>query len=322
VREALLDVRDLVTTFETEDGRVHAVNGVSYTLGRGETLGLVGESGSGKSASALSILGLVSPGEVSGGVALFEGRDLLSLPAEELRRVRGRRIAMIFQDPLTSLNPVLSVGSQIVEGLEEHLGMSRRLARARALELLRLVGIPDPSDRLDGYPHEFSGGQRQRLLIAMAISCEPSILIADEPTTALDVTIQAQIVDLLKRLQGALGMAILWITHDLTLVAGLADRVAVMYAGRIVEVAPVRELFARPRHPYTRGLLHATPGGADSRGRLVAIPGAPPDPRERLPACRFTPRCPLAAPRCSAETPSLLLVEPGHEAACWRWEEM
>jgi oligopeptide transport system ATP-binding protein len=319
---SLLEVRGLVTLFDAPGGVVHAVNGVSYALERGETLGIVGESGSGKSASALSILGLVAPGRVVEGAALFEGRDLLTLSPAELRRVRGRHIAMVFQDPLTSLNPVLTVGSQIAESLREHLGMAAAAARTRTRELLGLVGIPDPQERIDAYPHEFSGGQRQRLMIAMAIACEPSILVADEPTTALDVTVQAQVARLLKALQARLGMAILWITHDLALLAGLADRVAVMYAGRVVEQAPVRALFARPRHPYTRGLLEAIPGRGQGARRLSAIPGAPPDPTATPAGCPFAPRCPKAEPECRAGVPALVEVGVGHEAACRRWEEM
>jgi oligopeptide/dipeptide ABC transporter ATP-binding protein len=320
----VLEVRDLVARFRTEEGAVRAVNGISYTLDRGEAMALVGESGSGKSVSVLSLLGLVPrlSADVT-GEALLEGRDLLSLPASELRRVRGRNIAMVFQDPATSLNPVLTVGYQLAEGLREHMGMSAVVARERATELLTLVGIPAAKDRLDDHPHEFSGGQRQRIMIAMALACEPAVLIADEPTTALDVTIQAQIVDLVKRLQQTLGMAILWITHDLALVAGLVDKVAVMYAGYIVELSPVRDLFRKPRHPYTLGLLRALPQWeGPTRERLLSIPGSPPDLREDFNQCPFAPRCSYVVERCRHENPPLIAAGPGHSAACWRWEEM
>jgi oligopeptide/dipeptide ABC transporter ATP-binding protein len=293
---------------------------------RGESLALVGESGSGKSMCALSLIGLVPrPGRVVAGLARFEGRDLLTVPANDLRRIRGREIGMVFQDPAASLNPVLTIGRQLTEGLREHFQMSASGRRDKAVQLLDLVGIPDAKARLEGYPHEFSGGQRQRILIAMAISCEPSLLIADEPTTGLDTTIQAQIVDLLKSLQSRLGMAILWITHDLALVAGLVDRVAVMYAGSIVEQAPVRDLFKRPRHPYTLGLLRAMPRtGARHVGSvgLVPIPGAPPDLGLEPAGCAFAPRCSMVIDRCWSEFPPLVEVGPGHEAACFRAEEM
>jgi len=325
-RAALLDVRGLTTRIPVEGGgAVNPVNDVSFQMARGESLALVGESGSGKSMSALSILGLVpKPGRVIGGQARFDGRDLLALPANELRKVRGRGIGIVFQDPATSLNPVLTIGRQLTEGLREHFEMSGAARRVRAIELLSLVGIPDAKDRLASYPHEFSGGQRQRILIAMAIACEPSLLIADEPTTALDATIQAQIVELLKGLQKRLGMAILWITHDLALVAGLAERVAVMYAGSIVEMASARDLFQRPRHPYTLGLLKAMPrtdARHDSGESLAPIPGAPPDLRGEILGCAFAPRCSRAIERCGAERPPLLPVGPGHEAACIRSEE-
>ena len=303
-----------------------AVNDVSFQVARGESLALVGESGSGKSMCVLSILGLVpKPGRVTSGEARLGGRDLVSLPASELRKVRGREIGMVFQDPATSLNPVLTIGRQVTEGLRAHFEMSEAARRARAIELLSLVGIPDAADRLASFPHEFSGGQRQRILIAMAIACEPSLLIADEPTTALDATIQAQIVGLLKDLQKRLGMAILWITHDLALVAGLAERVAVMYAGSMVETASTRDLFKRPRHPYTLGLLKAMPrtdARHDGGESLVPIPGAPPDLRGELVGCAFAPRCSRVIERCRTERPPLLPVGPGHEAACFRSEEL
>jgi oligopeptide/dipeptide ABC transporter ATP-binding protein len=274
----------------------------------------------------LSVVGLVpKPGRVTSGQARFDGRDLVALPASELRKVRGRQIGMVFQDPATSLNPVLTIGRQVTEGLREHFAMSEAARRVRAVELLSLVGIPEAKDRLASFPHEFSGGQRQRILIAMAIACEPSLLIADEPTTALDATIQAQIVELLKGLQKRLGMAILWITHDLALVAGLAERVAVMYAGSIVETASARDLYQRPRHPYTLGLLKAMPrtdARHDGGESLTPIPGSPPDLRGELVGCAFALRCSRVIERCRAERPPLLPVGPEHEAACFRSEEL
>ncbi|MDP2958068.1 MAG: ABC transporter ATP-binding protein [Longimicrobiales bacterium] len=324
----MLEVRGLVTRFHTREGTVHAVSGISYSLAAGEALAIVGESGCGKSVGALSLMGLVPrPGRVEAGEVLLGGRDVLKLPESALRDVRGREIAMVFQDPMTSLNPVLSVGYQLTEGLRRHLRMPAREARERAVELLRLVGIPNADERLSDHPHQFSGGQRQRIVIAMALACRPSVLIADEPTTALDVTIQAQIVALVKGLQAKLGMAILWITHDLALVAGLVDRVAVMYAGAFVEEAPVGELFRDPRHPYTVGLLRSLPSANASpngvaRRRLVAIEGRPPDLLEPPRGCAFAPRCPLAQARCRDEAPGLLSVGPSHASACWRWQEV
>ncbi|GMV05112.1 MAG: ABC transporter ATP-binding protein [Gemmatimonadota bacterium] len=318
----VLEVRGLITRFHTADGVVHAVNGVSYALGAGEALAIVGESGCGKSVAALSLLGLVPhPGRVEAGEVILNGRDVLTLAPREWQRVRGREIAMVFQDPMTSLNPVLTVGVQLTESLRKHLGMDARAAWAEAGELLRLVGIPDAQARLKDHPHEFSGGQRQRIVLAMALACRPSVLVADEPTTALDVTIQAQIVALVKELQRKLGMAILWITHDLALVAGLVDRVAVMYAGAFVEEAPVEALYRNPRHPYTVGLLRSLPSAqAGPRRRLTAIEGRPPDLLDLPPGCSFAPRCPWAEARCLASAPGLLPVAPGHASACWRWE--
>jgi oligopeptide transport system ATP-binding protein len=321
----ILEVRDLVTRFHTDQGVVHAVNGISYSLRAGETLAIVGESGSGKTVAALSVLGLVPqpPGRVERGQILLGGRDLLKLSAPEWRKIRGREITMIFQDPMTSLNPVLTIGYQLTESLRHHLDMSRAAARARAIEMLSLVGIPNPGERMSDHPHQLSGGQRQRVMIAMALSCGPKVLIADEPTTALDVTIQAQIVELVKDLQEKLGMAIIWITHDLALVAGLAHRVAVMYAGFIAEEAPVRELYAAPRHPYTVGLLRSLPRlDSRSRGRLASIEGQPPDMVQAPRGCPFAPRCPIAVERCRAEEPPLTVVGPGHSSACWRWEDV
>lgn len=316
----LLEVRDLETKFYTEDGVVNAVNGISYALDEGESLGLVGESGCGKSVSVLSLLRLLPmpPGRIEGGEAFYNGRDLLTLSREEIRQVRGREISMIFQDPLTSLNPVLTIGRQMTEALRQNLFMSSGEAKARAIDLLKLVGIPDPASRLTEYPHQFSGGQRQRIMIAMALSCNPSILIADEPTTALDVTIQAQIVELVKELQEKIGMAVIWITHDLGVVAGMVQKVAVMYAGFIVEMAPVRDLYRHPRHPYTRALLASIPKvDAREKKRLSSIKGLPPDLLHPFTECPFAARCPVVQERCLAENPPLFPVAPYHTSACW-----
>ncbi len=317
---ALLEVKGLKTRFYTQDGVVHAVNGISYTLDEGETLGIVGESGCGKSVSVLSLLRLIPepPGKIVGGEVLFEGRDLLKMDSEEIRRVRGRKIAMVFQDPMTSLNPVLTIGQQVSEALELHLGMSKREARKRTIELLEMVGIPEAEKRIDDYPHQFSGGMRQRVMIAMGLSCNPMILIADEPTTALDVTIQAQIIDLVKRLQDEIGMAVIWITHDLGIVAGLVEKVMVMYAGYIVERASVKDLYGDPRHPYTIGLLGSVPRLDEKRKkRLFSMKGLPPDLINLPPCCPFAPRCDYVIDRCLKEMPPLMPVAPGHEIACW-----
>jgi len=276
----LLEVRNLETRFYTQDGVVQAVNGITYSLDEGETLGIVGESGCGKSVSVLSLMRLIPmpPGKITNGEVLFEGNDLIKMDAEEIRHVRGNKIAMIFQDPMTSLNPVLTIGRQVSEALELHMGMDKTQARKRTVELLEMVGIPQAEQRIDDYPHQFSGGMRQRVMIAMGLSCNPRILIADEPTTALDVTIQAQIVELVKRLRDELGMAIIWITHDLGVVAGLVKRVNVMYAGYIVETGPVKDIYARPRHPYTIGLLGSLPRLDETmRTQLTSIEGLPPD---------------------------------------------
>ncbi len=316
----LLDVRNLEVRFFTRDGVVHAVNGVSFQLNEGETLGIVGESGSGKSVTVLSILRLIPqpPGRITKGEVFFQGVDLLKLDEADIRRIRGSKIAMVFQDPMTSLNPVLTIGRQITEVLETHMGMSPREARQRAIELLRMVGIPNAEERLNDYPHQFSGGMRQRVMIAMALACHPQILIADEPTTALDVTIQAQIIDLVKRLRDELGMAIIWITHDLGVVAGLAHRVVVMYAGYIVEEAPVLELYHNPRHPYTLGLLGSIPRlDRRERRRLVSIDGMPPDLLGLPGGCPFAPRCPYVLDRCWEENPRLEEIAPNHRIACW-----
>jgi oligopeptide/dipeptide ABC transporter ATP-binding protein len=312
--EPVLAVRDLRVSFGTRRGRATVVDGVSWEVHRGETLAIVGESGSGKSVSALAVSGLLPtpPARVEGEAWMGE-TELLGLPEEKRRRTRGRKIGMVFQDPMTSLNPFLTIGRQITEGLEYHLGLRGDDLRRRAVELLEMVGIPAPEQRLDEHPHQFSGGMRQRVMIAIALACEPDVLIADEATTALDVTTQAQIIEVLGRLQEELGMALVWITHDLGVVAGIADRVTVMYAGQVVEEAPVDDLYADPRHPYTQGLLGALPviGGAGED--LATIPGLPPDPLQMPPGCRFWPRCPMRLDeRCETEQPPLREVAPGH----------
>ena len=321
----LMEIKDLVTRFYTDEGTVYAVNGISYKLKEGETLGVVGESGSGKSVHALSIMGLIPspPGKIESGEILFEGRDLLKLSAKEIRRIRGNEIAMIFQDPMTSLNPVLTIGRQMTEGMEFHLNLSHTQARNRAVELLDLVGIPAPRRRLDDYPHQFSGGMRQRVMIAMALSCSPKLLIADEATTALDVTIQAQIIELIKDLKDQLGMAIIWITHDLGVVAGIADTIQVMYGGMVIERGPVRAVFKDTRNAYTLGLLNSLPR-LDAKGggyhRLVQIEGSPPDMRHKPVGDPFAPRNPYATERCLNEIPALLPVkngDPEHFVAAW-----
>jgi oligopeptide transport system ATP-binding protein len=318
--EALLDVRSLRTHFHTSAGVIRAVDGVSWDVRKGETVALVGESGCGKSVSALSVMRLVSApaGRIVDGEILFNGRNLLALPEEEMRRVRGREIGMIFQEPMTSLNPVLTIGRQLTETLETHLGMTHPEANARAVELLGLVGITDGLRRLRQYPHQFSGGMRQRIMIAMALSCNPALVLADEPTTALDVTIQAQILELMKSLSRRLGVAILMITHNLGVVARYADRVNVMYAGKIVERATAREIYANPRHPYTLGLLRSVPRlDEPRRAKLQPIPGQPPD-LSRLPGgCSFAPRCSYVIDRCRAEEPPLEPVAADHVSACW-----
>ena len=316
----LLQVRDLKTYFYTEDGVGRAVDGISFEVKRGETLGLVGESGCGKSVSALSVMRLIPepPGRIEAGQILLDGRDLLALDEDEMCAVRGDDIAMIFQEPMTSLNPVLTCGFQIMEAILLHQKVDRKEARQRAIEMLSRVGIPAPEQRIDEYPHQLSGGMRQRVMIAMALSCNPDLLIADEPSTALDVTIQAQILDLLLHLQKEFHMAILLITHDLGVIAEMADRVAVMYAGKIVEHATTKALFARPMHPYTRGLMRSVPRLDQVRERLDIIPGMVPDAREFPPGCRFAPRCPLAEDRCRRQEPLLEEREDGHLAACWK----
>ncbi|MGD2252302.1 MAG: ABC transporter ATP-binding protein [Anaerolineales bacterium] len=317
----ILEVSDLVTRFHTDDGIVKAVNGISYTLDEGETVGVVGESGCGKSVHALSIMRLipVPPGEIAGGIVKYMEKDLLRLSDTEMRKVRGGEIAMIFQDPMTSLNPVMTIGRQIMEVLHLHVGLDGAEAHEKAGEMLALVGIPEATKRLDSYPHEFSGGMRQRAMIAMALAGNPHILIADEPTTALDVTIQAQIIDLVRRLRDKIGMAIIWITHDLGIMAGLAERLMVMYAGFFVEKAPVKVLYGDPRHPYTSGLLKSLPRMDQRRGgtRLIPIFGRPPDLVSLPKGCPFLPRCRYSIEQCAHENPQLVEIEPDHEIACW-----
>jgi oligopeptide transport system ATP-binding protein len=316
----LLDVQDLRTVFRTKGKSVAAVAGVNFSLAEGETLGIVGESGSGKSVTMLSVMRLVPtpPGRITSGRVMFKDRDLLQLTKEEMRKVRGKEVAMIFQDPMTSLNPVLTINQQMSETIRLHLGYDRHAARARAQEMLQLVGIPEAANRLDDYAHQFSGGMRQRVMIAMALSCNPKLLIADEPTTALDVTIQAQITSLVKRLRDEIGMSVIWITHDLGIVAGLADRIIVMYAGHIMENAPAAELYDDPRHPYTLGLLGAIPRlDMGSSKRLTPIPGLPPDLANPPQGCPFVPRCPFRIDRCRTERPAPMLVADSHYSACW-----
>jgi peptide/nickel transport system ATP-binding protein len=317
---ALLEVDGLRTSFRVDAGEFAAVDGVSFSLDAGRTLGLVGESGCGKSVTALSIMGLVpSPaGRIVARSIRFDGVDLLQLHAAEMRELRGDRLSMIFQEPMTSLNPAFTVGEQIVEGILRHRKLTREAAKERAIEMLRRVHIPSPEQRFNDYPHRLSGGMRQRVMIAMALACEPKLLIADEPTTALDVTIQAQILDLMRMLREETGTAIILITHDLGVVAELADEVAVMYAGRIVERAPVGELFERPQHPYTVGLLGSIPRLDIEQGRLPAIEGLVPNPLAPIAACRFHPRCPFAVDQCRREDPSIRAIADRHLAACWR----
>ena len=321
----LLRVKDLRTHFYTEEGVVKAVDGVSYELEEGETLALVGESGSGKSVSALSLLRLIPnpPGKIVGGEVIFEGQDILKADEDEIRRIRGNRIAMVFQEPMTSLNPVLTIGRQLTEAIELHLKYDKEKARLRAIELLEMVGIPEAPQRLSDYPHQFSGGMRQRVMIAMALSCNPKLLLADEPTTALDVTIQAQILEIMARLSKEFGTAVIIITHNLGVVARYADRVNVMYAGRIIETASAKDLYAKPRHPYTVGLLRSVPRLDESRReKLDPIEGSPPDLSNLPKGCAFYPRCRWHVDRCLEEQPPLTLVEEKHFAACFEWEQV
>ena len=320
MNDKLLEVEGLETQFNTPDGIVHAVNGVSLDLHEGETLCLVGESGCGKSVTVLSILRLIQspPGKIAAGKAFFKGEDLLAMSNEEIRQIRGGQISMIFQDPMTSLNPIMTIGKQLEEPMLLHLGISKNEAQERSVKLLESVGIPQAADRLKDYPHQYSGGMRQRVMIAMALSCNPQILIADEPTTALDVTIQAQIVDLVVRLREELGMAIIWITHDLGIAASIANRIAVMYGGFIIEKAPVSELYAHPTHPYTIGLLNSLPQiQARGRKRLYSIEGMPPVLYQMPHSCPFAPRCKWVVEHCWHENPPLDPIGDGHEVACW-----
>ncbi len=323
--EPLLRIDDLKTYFYTEEGVVKAVDGVTFEIAPGEILGLVGESGCGKTVSALSILRLIPipPGKIVSGSVLFEGKDLVHMSEDGIRHVRGNKIAMIFQEPMTSLNPVLTIGRQLTETLELHLKMDRGAATQRAIELLEMVGIPEARSRINDYPHQFSGGMRQRVMIAMALSCNPKLLLADEPTTALDVTIQAQILELLTRLTRELGTAVIIITHNLGVIARYADRVNVMYAGKIVEAASAEDLYARPRHAYTLGLLRSVPRLDQARKqKLDPIQGMPPDLVRMPPGCSFRPRCRFAVDRCGEEIPPLITVENSRTSACWEWERV
>ena len=323
--EPLLEVRDLRTYFDTDDGTVRAVDGVSFRVERGECVGIVGESGSGKSVSQISILGLIPspPGRIASGEIIFDGQDLTELSNEELRKIRGNRISMIWQDPMSSLNPFLKISRQLREPLEIHEGLGKKEARKAGIEMLEKVGIPGADERFDDYPHQFSGGMRQRVMIAMALLCQPELLIADEPTTALDVTIQAQILQLIKDLRTDFGTSVIIITHDLGVVAGMADRLIVMYAGNIVEKAPAAELFRRPAHPYTVGLLKSVPR-LDRAGseRLIPIEGNPPDASREMPGCPFAARCGWAREQCREEAPPFEKVDDDHEVACWRADEV
>ena len=324
-QEQLLNVENLTTRFYTEEGVVYAVEDVSYELNKGDTLGVVGESGCGKSVHAMSIMGLIPspPGKIESGKVEFLGQDLLSLSENEMRKVRGNQIAMIFQDPMTSLNPVLTVGFQITEALQLHQHMNKNQARDRAAELLSLVGIPEAKQRLDDYPHHFSGGMRQRAMIAMALSCDPIILIADEPTTSLDVTIQAQIIDLVNNLKEKLGMSVIWITHDLGVIARMVNKVNVMYAGMIIEKGTVNEVFDNPKNPYTVGLLGSLPNPEDtSKKKLYSIPGEPPDLIGEIQGCPFAPRCTFVVDRCRQEMPPLEKINENHQVACWEKDKV
>ena len=323
--QPLLEVKDLRTQFMTQDGVVKAVDDVSFYIMPGETLGVVGESGSGKSMTGLSIMRLIPspPGKIATGEILLEGRDILKMSDNDVRKIRGKEIAMIFQDPMTSLNPVLTVARQLGEAIQLHLGMNKDQARARSVDLLKLVGIPNAEQRLDQYPHQFSGGMRQRVMIAMALSCNPKLIIADEPTTALDVTIQAQILDLMRTLQSERDTGVIMITHSMGVVAGMADRVQVMYAGHIVETASTEEIFANPRHPYTVGLMKSIPRLDETqKTKLEPIRGLPPDLIDLPDMCPFVPRCNYAREKCEQKRPPLLEVGPGHYSACWFWDEV
>ena len=320
----LLDVQGLTTAFMTGRGEITAIEEVSFSLKEGEILGIVGESGSGKSVTALTIMGLLPqpPARIAAGKVLFQGQELTKLSSREMQRIRGPGIAMIFQEPMTSLNPVFSIGDQIMETIRAHESLPAAALRKRAIDMLDKVGIPSAARRLDDYPHQMSGGQRQRVMIAIALACNPKLLIADEPTTALDVTIQAQILDLLMDLRDEFRMAIMIITHNMGVIAETADRVLVMYAGRVIEEAPVARIFDHPVHPYTRGLLECVPSITEDRARLIAIPGTLPDPARRPPGCRYSVRCRYAQPSCSDALPPLILEEADHWAACLRAKEL
>jgi oligopeptide transport system ATP-binding protein len=315
----ILSVRDLKTYFQTEDGVVKAVDGITFELEKGETLGIVGESGSGKSVTNLSIMRLIPepPGKIVGGDVIFSGIDVRGLSIDEVRKIRGKRIAMIFQDPMTSLNPFLKISTQLMEVTRLHLGHTKQQAREHAIKMLKTVGIPDAENRVDSYPHEFSGGMRQRVMIAMAISCDPELLIADEPTTALDVTIQAQILELIKDLKSRMGTSVILITHDLGVVAGMTEKIIVMYAGKVFEQSPTRELFATPANPYTKGLLKSVPDPAHEQGKeLYQIPGLPPDVAHLPPGCPFAPRCERAQDICREQFPPFVEVAANHRSLC------
>lgn len=319
LEETILSVKDLRTYFQTEDGIVKAVDGISFELKRGETLGIVGESGSGKSVTNLSVMRLIPepPGKIVGGEIVFNGIDVRAIPIEDVRKIRGKRIAMIFQDPMTSLNPFLKIATQLMEVTRLHLGHSKQEAYEHGVKMLEMVGIPDPRSRMDGYPHELSGGMRQRVMIAMALSCDPELLIADEPTTALDVTIQAQILELIKDLKARMGTSVILITHDLGIVAGMTDKIVVMYAGKVFEQAPTRELFATPANPYTKGLLKSVPDPAHEQGTpLYQIPGLPPDVAHLPPGCPFATRCDRAVELCKNEFPPFVRINADHHSLC------
>jgi oligopeptide transport system ATP-binding protein len=320
----ILEVRDLRTYFQTEDGTVKAVDGIDFVLKRGETLGIVGESGSGKSVTNLSVIRLIPdpPGKIVSGEIIFDGQDILLLSTEEVRKIRGKRIAMIFQDPMTSLNPFMRISKQLMELTELHLGYTQGQAYEHAIKMLDTVGIPDARARVDSYPHEFSGGMRQRVMIAMALSCQPELLIADEPTTALDVTIQAQILELIKTLKQETGTSVILITHDLGVVAGMTDHIIVMYAGKVFEQARTRELFATPGNPYTKGLLRSVPDPTSEHGALYQIPGLPPDVAHLPPGCPFAPRCERAEDICRKEFPPFVALTPDHHSLCHFAEEV
>jgi peptide/nickel transport system ATP-binding protein/oligopeptide transport system ATP-binding protein len=320
----LLEVKNLRTYFYTPEGLSKSVDGVNFDIEKGETLGIVGESGCGKSVSCLSIMRLVQspPGKIVDGEVIFDGINLLKLQEKEMRKIRGNRISMIFQEPMTSLNPVYTCGSQIIEAIRLHQGVDRKVAKNRAIEMLKLVGIPAPEQRINSYPHQLSGGMRQRVMIAMALSCQPDLLIADEPTTALDVTIQAQILELLKKLQQEFKMALILITHDLGIIAGMADRVAVMYASKVVEYTDVKTIFKKPKHPYTVGLLNSIPKLNTKVKRLNTIEGTVPNPTEFPAGCKFHTRCKYAIDKCFTDEPELVEIEAGHRVSCWRSGEI